>query len=317
MKEFFIALRNASISIVWYSLLIFIGYLLVMYGPPFIFNYIYGEDVLTHTMTKYITNTTDPDKKALAIMEWEKQYFYNPYSLYNPNSTMQELGFYNTNEGYKFFGGRPAPASWIIYSKLANCGEYAQVFVAMMNNAGIESRLITAPGEDHAWAEYMHDGYRIAVDPSQNYVIGSHEKEFEGIMGVNFSYVIAIDSQGNKIDVSDEYIERRNLTIFVSNYKQPIDNTQVIIKNPYLLETRGGRYTRSFFVTSEPMGTEGNVSLKLGFQKYNVEVRVNHFFLLDTVYRKNATVDPYKENSLNFNLENDTNSLELFTTRYI
>jgi len=61
----------------------------------------------------------------------------------------------------------------------------------------------------------MHDDYRIAVDPSQNIIIGNHKKDFEKNMNVKFSYIEAIDSQNNIIDVSDEYIERGNLTIFI------------------------------------------------------------------------------------------------------
>ncbi|MCZ7357677.1 MAG: hypothetical protein O8C66_01460 [Candidatus Methanoperedens sp.] len=290
-------------------------YLITSAWVPTFFDLIYGEEVINHAMARYIANTTDPDKKALAIMGWEKQYFYNPYSLYNPNSTAQKFGIFNVNGDYRLFGARPAPVSWIIYSRLANCEEYARVFVTMMNKAGIESRLITAPGEDHAWAEYMHDGYRIAVDPSQNYVIGSHKREFEKIMSVKFSYLEAIDPQGNKIDASDEYIKRGNLTIVVLDNGKPVSNAQVMIQNPYLMESRSDRYKKPIPVLLKSTGNEGTASFKLGYQKYNVTVRVNHIYLLDSVYQKNVTVKNDKENVLDFNLEDDEKNNELFISR--
>lgn len=67
-----------------------------------------------------------------------------------------------------------------------------------MNEAGIKSRLIIAPGEDHVWAEYMYDNHRIAVDPSQNIIIGNHKKDFEKNMNVKFSYVESVDLQDKK-----------------------------------------------------------------------------------------------------------------------
>jgi hypothetical protein len=292
-------------------------FLVILPLIPVIFNFIYGDEIINNSMASFFVNTTDPDEKALAIMAWEKQYFYNPYSLYNTNLTMQKFGIYNVNGDYRWFGTRPAPISWIIYSRLANCEEYARVFVTMMNKEGIESRLVAAPGEDHVWAEYVHDGYEIAVDPSQNIVIGSHKKEFEKEMNVKFSYIEAVDLQGNKVDVSDEYIKRGNLTIFVFENNQSINNAMVIIRNPYLMDNRGGRYNRPIPIISKMTESKGNASFKLGNQKYIVEARVNHMYLLDTVYRRNVTVEVNKESSLNFNLENDTKSLELFITRYI
>ena len=141
--------------------------------PPItslIFDFTNGNEIINNTLTNIIGNTTDPDEKALAIMVWERDYFYNPYSYYNINSTIQKFGVFEIDGDYFLFT-RPAPVSWIINSKLANCEEYARVFVTMMNEAGIKARLIIAPGEDHVWAEYIHGTHKIAVDPSQNIII--------------------------------------------------------------------------------------------------------------------------------------------------
>lgn len=283
---------------------------------PQMFNFIYGEEVINETLINFV-EITNPDEKALAIMAWERRYFDNPYSFYNQNSTLQKFGIYNISGDYRWFGGRPAPVSWIINSRLANCEEYARVFVTLMNNAGIKANLIKALGEDHVWAEYMYDSYRVAVDPSQNIIIGSRKREFEKDMNIKFSYVEAVDLQGTIMDVSDEYIERGNLTIFVFNNEKPVSNAQVIIKNPSFMENRSDRYNKPLRVLSKTTGNDGEVYFKLGYQKYNVEVRVNHIYLLDSVYRKNATVEINKENLINFSLENNEKNTELFITRYI
>lgn len=297
----------------------FLLFLLFISLPPLIsvlYDFTYGKEIINNTLTNIIGNTINSDEKSLAIMAWEHDYFYNPYSYYNVNSTLQKFGVYKINGNYTLFN-RPAPVSWVIKSRLANCEEYARVFVTMMNEAGIKAILITAPGEDHVWAEYMYETHRIAVDPSQNYVIGAHKKEFEKMMNVRFSYIESIDSQGNRIDVSDEYFERGNLNIIVDKNGNPVDNAQVIIKNPSFMENRSDRYSKPIRIISKTTGSDGKVSFKLGYQKYNVEARVNHIYLLDSIYRKNITVEVDKENSIEFNLENDEKSTELFITRWI
>ncbi|HLB70587.1 MAG TPA: transglutaminase-like domain-containing protein [Candidatus Methanoperedens sp.] len=305
------------ISIYLGLLLFFLVFLLLLTLPFFIsliFDFTNGDEVLNDTLPNVVGNISNPDEKALAIMAWEREYFHNPYSLYDQNSTLQKFNIYKLNENYMLFV-RGAPVSWIIHSRLANCEEYARVFVTMMNKSGIKANLVHASGEDHVWAEYFHDGYEIAVDPSQNIVIGSHKKQFEKDMNVKFSYVEAIDLHGNIIDVSDEYIERGNLTVFVLDNKQPVNNAQIKIKSPYLMKNRGGRYDKPLDVISKSTDTKGKVSLKLGFQDYIVEARINQIYLLDSIYQKNVTVDINKENVVYFNLENDEKNNELFITR--
>lgn len=290
-------------------LLIFAPFIMVS-----VFDNTNGEKVLEDTIVNVTGNINTPDEKALAIMAWEIQYFDNPYSLFKKNSTLNKYWIYKIDGKYKLFI-RPSPVSWIIHSKLANCGEYAIVFVTLMNEAGIDSRLIQAPAEDHMWAEYMYGNYRIAIDPSQNHVIGNNKKEFEKFMGVKFSYVEAIDSNGNRIDVSDEYIERSNLTVSVLNEGVPVSDVTVIIKNPFLVENRGDKYNKPLYVISKKTDENGNAYFKLGIHKYVIETRLNNLFLFDSVYRKNTTVEVNKENLLNFSLENDEYNIEFIKSR--
>lgn len=299
--------------------IVFLSFLLLLTLPHLIslaFDFTSGKEIISDTVTSVVGTMDNPDEKALAIMTWERQYFYNPFSYYDVNSTLQKIGIYEINGEYKMFV-RPAPVSWVINSRMANCEEYARIFVSLMNEEGIKSSLIKAPGEDHVWAEYTYEGYRIAVDPSQNYIIGGHKKEFEKRMNVKFSYVESIDFLGNKMDVSDEYIERGNLTITVTDEGLPVSNAQVIIENPSFMETRSERYKKPLPVILKTTESNGKVFFKLGFQKYNVKVRVNNLYLIDAVYQKNTTIENNNENLLSFNLEKDEKNNELFITRYI
>ena len=300
---------------IYFGIILFFSALLLLLTLPFfisvIFDFTYGEEVVNVTLASVTGNISNPDEKALAIMAWERDYFQNPYSLYDQNSTLNKYNIYKINEDYKLFVRR-APVSWMIYSRLANCEEYAKVFVLLMNHAGVKSNLIQAPGADHVWAEYMYDGYSIAVDPSQNIVIGNHKSEFEKNMNVKFPYVEAVDLGGIKMDVSDDYIKRGNLTILVFDNKQPVHEAQVIIKSPYLMKNRGGRYNKPSDVISNLTDYGGKTFFKLGSQEYIVEVRVKKLYLFYSVYQKNVTVEINKENFLNFNLDIDEKNINLY-----
>jgi len=102
------------------------------------FDYVKGEEITKYALNEAVRNTTKPDDVALSIMAWESNYFYNPYSLYDINMTLQKYGIFEINGDYNIFI-RGAPVSWIIYSKLANCEEYSKVFVALMKEAGIKA----------------------------------------------------------------------------------------------------------------------------------------------------------------------------------
>jgi hypothetical protein len=299
---------NRSLLITLILLLIICFIIILLIVVPLTFDLIYGDVIIDTALTEIIGNASNPDEIALSMMAWEHEYFDNPYSHYDANSTFQKFGLYRINGKTKLFV-RGAPISWIIYSKLANCGEYAKIFVILMNEAGVESRFVHVLGEDHAWAEYMHDGYRIAVDPSTNYVIGVHKMDFEKRMNNKFSYIESIDLQSNKKDVSDEYIERGNVTFLVFDDGQPISKAKVIIKSPYLMENKDSRYDKPIFVISKTTNNDGEAFFELGYKKYMTEVRVKQMYLFEQVYEKNFTIDVGQDNVVNFNLEDEENKL--------
>jgi len=277
-------------------------FLISKQAVPQIFNIFYGERIINQTLDNITGNLTDADSIARSIMKWEKEYFYNPYPLWNPNSTLQKVGIYNINGSYKWFV-RDAPVSWIIFSRLANCEEYANVFVYLMNKKGIESRIVHTVGEDHTWAEYYSDGYKIAADPSQNKVLD--KKKFA--KGKNWSYIESINifNTSDRKDVSEEYIERGKLNIYVTYQNNPIEGANVAIKSPYLMKVYPERYRKPKDVLSNITDKNGKVSFKLGGKEYIVEVKNAHS-IFGNVYTKNITVVPNKEVSLTFDLSKET-----------
>ena len=284
--------------------------LAIIFSMPYIFDVFYGEKIVNETLNNVINNNlTDPDKIALSIMEWESKYFYSPYSLWNLNSTLQRFGIYEVNGTYRWFV-RDAPVSWIIFSKLANCGEYAKVFVYLMNKKGINARLVHAPGEDHAWAEYFSNGFKIVVDPSTNRVI-SNKKIFA--KGKNWSYIESVDifNISDKKDVSDEYIDRGILIVHVLDNQNPVSGINVVVKSPYLMKTNSERYKKPKIVLVKNTNKTGEASFQLGEKEYIIEIKKS-YLIFDIIYSENVTIMVDKRTDLIFNLNKDNHKIEFF-----
>jgi hypothetical protein len=290
--------------------IVFVLLFLVFYNLfPKIFDIIYGDEIINQILDNISGNLTDIDNIALSIMEWEKEYFYNPYVLWNPNSILQKYGIYNINGTYRWFI-RGAPVSWIIYSKLANCEEYARVFTYLMSKKGFEARIVYTPGEDHAWAEYYSEGYKIVLDPSENKVVLDKKKFAEG---KNWSYIESVNifNISDKKDVSDEYIKRGKINIHIIKQNRPIDGISVFIKSPYLMKTNPERYKRPKVVLINTTDRDGKVFFKLGEKEYIVEVKKS-YFIFDIIYSKNITVTFGKETNLTFDLSRDKSEIKFF-----
>ncbi|NPE29358.1 hypothetical protein HNV12_15640 [Methanococcoides sp. SA1] len=258
------------------------------------YDYVFGEQVIEDTVSDVVGNETDPNKVALTIMSWEQDYFMNPFSHYNPDSKLQKYGIYNI-DGYRLFI-RNVPPSWAIHSKMANCGEYALVFVALMNQAGYDARFIRSAGGDHCWAEYTYDGYTIAVDPSANYVIGNRKNDFEARMGTSFQYIESSDLEGNSYGITNEYINTTNLTVFVFENDKPINDAKVILYSSYLIDQKGSRYDKITKDVSENTNLNGYCYFDIGYGNYTLEIEDSYLFLLEKEYIKNVNISKkYKE----------------------
>jgi len=299
-------LRGALIGIILILL-----YLLLFVLPtvPYTYDLIFGDKIVEDKLKNITVGTANPDQIALAVMDWEEKYFLNPYSHYNPNSTLQKYGFYKINNSYKWFK-RNSPVSWVIKSKLANCEEYARVFVYLMNKSGIKSRLIHAPGEDHSWAEYYNNDFKIVVDPSSNEVIENTKK---WATGRNWSYIKSVNifDKSDKKEVTKEYVETGFLNVAVFEDEEPIENARIIIKNPDLSEGSSERYKSPKLVLAKKTNGKGNVRFTLGENKYIVEYKEDHL-IYSLLYSKNVTVTPKNNKSLYFNLDVAKNKIYWF-----
>ncbi|NJE04110.1 transglutaminase domain-containing protein [Thermococcus sp. MV11] len=262
------------------TLMAYVVISLVLITIPQAYKFIRGDKIMSEVLDQIGLNTTNPNELALRIYSWEQQNFANPYFVQPENMSLIEkllagYGFYHNNQGelhlFRPFNSFPVPPQWVLHSKLANCEEYAKVFVYLMNQEGVKARIVRAPGEDHTWAEYYVGNYKIIFDPSnpENPVI-VNPKQFGQLK--NFSYVEAYDlaNPDHKEDVSDEYIERGTLVVKVVKGNEPVSGATVEVLSTYLMERFPERYDSPRRVVVNETGKEGTTQFKLGPKEYKI-----------------------------------------------
>ncbi|MCX8175487.1 MAG: transglutaminase domain-containing protein, partial [Candidatus Micrarchaeota archaeon] len=225
------------------------------------FDFIYGEQVVDQTLQSISTHPLYETDPAQAIMDWEQSHFRSPYSenkrsnIWSLESIAQIFSLVKINDSYQLFI-RNAPYSWKIYAGLANCGEYSEIFVYLMNKSGVKARTVSVPAEDHSWAEYYNGSQKVVVETSGGYVISNTTKFAQE---KNWSYIISRDlfDTSDILDVSDEYITRGNLTVRVFEDGNPINGAQVTILSPFLMQNIPSRYQEPFIVLSNPTNSNG------------------------------------------------------------
>ncbi|KUH34806.1 hypothetical protein APY94_00060 [Thermococcus celericrescens] len=263
-----------------HGILLFLWISIVIVFIPYMYGTFEGEDVTNDVATQIGLNASNPNELALRIYSWEQQNFANPYSVEPEKLPFAErvlagFGFYQNKQGeirlFRPFGVFPVPPEWVLHSKLANCREYAEVFVYLMNEAGFKARVVRAPGEDHSWAEYYVGEYKIIFDPSnpRNPVI-VNPKQFGKLK--NFSHVEAYElmNPGHKEDVSDEYIERGMIVVNAIKNNKPVSGVTVKVMSTYLMERFPERYKKPRPVVVNTTGKDGTAQFKLGPKEYKI-----------------------------------------------
>ncbi|ADT85241.1 transglutaminase-like domain-containing protein [Thermococcus barophilus] len=272
------------VSLVWIFLLNLI---------PAIYDAIWGEKIINDVVSTVIGNETNPNKIALNIYFWEKSNFVSPYTYYQKTpELLRNIGIYKIEGEYRWFlrpTFYPTPVSWILHSKLANCEEYARVFVFIMTHAGVKARIVRAPGEDHAWAEYYYNGIKIVFDPSTVGPIVDPKKFAEGR---HWSYVESVDmfNPADRIDVSDEYIKRGKLIVKISKRNTPVKGATVVVYSTYLMKRYPDRYRSPRKVLEQISDENGMATFLLGENEYLLKIKKCYMGFLCLITERKAYV---------------------------
>ena len=146
--------------------------------------------------------------------------------------SMQYYPYYNTIR----FGDDPR---WILRTRYGGCGEHAELTAALANSIGLPSRVLHAPGEDHAWNEILLNDNWTHVDSTlpEEYSIG-HPEYYEQKWGYNLSRVYYIDSTGQEQEITQKYTNTSTLVVKTYDQNRAISHVKIIIKSRYLIENK-------------------------------------------------------------------------------
>jgi hypothetical protein len=283
--------RSAKIFSI--SIIAVILYLFIYFTIPQVYDSLYGEETRQEVLQDIKASGTD--EFALELMDWENREFTSPYFKQEENWHRRYMIYKNKNDDLTIFGAG-GPASWAIYSGLANCYGYANVFAILMEDRGTEARLVEGRGDDHVWAKYKRNGTWIAVDPSANKTIiptNLGEKK-------DLSYVVSVDPETGEVvnQLTSKYVDTSNLSVKVTDNGRPIENVEVELKDPELMRETD-RYTRPRKMVEKDTGVEGETSFRIGNGEYIMKI-TKPVFLFDQSHKRNITIRKNREIEINF-----------------
>lgn len=268
----------------------------VVYSPTYYFDLTRGDQYEQKVLEQIDLKNGTPHQAASGILTWEQQSLTPMYMKYEKDSIYNSLGIFNMNNSWTYFHrGALAPHNYLLKQGLANCGEYARIFVNLMNESGHEAKLLRAPADDHVYALYEVQNNSVVVNPSSGKVVGG--KKFADRK--NFSKIVAVGPKGTEREVTSRYVNLHNVTLRVESedenqrYKASVKSLTAIRKYP-------NKYSSGKeFVEKSFRGT--NSSFNLSESLYRIELEKKGL-VLSEYYSKTVSVETSRE--VIFDLEN-------------
>lgn len=223
-----------------------------------------GEAEIRREAQEVATTDLDWKQKICKIVRWEKETLRSVYQRPHSGSL-----YIMPNCPYIYW--RVRKPAWIAFFKHGACEECALLFVEIARLAGMHTRLVRNPGEDHTWAEVLIDNSWIHVDPSCEYYNdpGVYERSENG-WGKQLSYVCAMDENGEEYNVTSRYSGTGRLIVHVEKSGKPVKGARVDIKSRFLVDSGTKGYGSPLLATSSVTDENGNCIFELGGNNYQI-----------------------------------------------
>ena len=118
---------------------------------------------------------------------------------------------------------------------VGSCGEMARATEVLLDNLGIESRLVSFVGEDHMFVEVKIDDRWLVLDPGyQLNLITRKERGARRLKDIGgLSYVVAYTDEG-LVELTQQYVSTDKVVIRVLSNGEPIANAKVVLKHTFM-----------------------------------------------------------------------------------
>ena len=238
-------LTQRSRKIIKYGVIIFliIAFIPEIYLVPYYFVVVRpAAEIGINQVLNQVQSINGTGEKIEAISNWEQQNFTNIYGI-KPNLSL-DFGFFLIcgNGRYPIYINESDPQPikiratfspftndpyWITYYHNGACGELSSLFNFIANRSGIESRIVTTIGEDHAWDEVKINDTWLYFDPTLVEIFQGNSKyqskwfgepkDFESPWGWNMSRVTV---EATDDDLTSQYTQVVNISVFLTSSSQ-------------------------------------------------------------------------------------------------
>jgi len=145
---------------------------------------------------------------------------------------------------------------------VGSCGEIAHATKVFFDNLGIESRIVSFPGEDHMFVEAKLNDTWLVVDPGYQLNLVTREERgstrLEKLGGL--SYVVTYTDRG-LIELTRYYVTADKVVIRVTDNGEPIANARIALRHTFM----GDEMSLPEFYSN----VNGTIELNLGPLAYN------------------------------------------------
>ena len=118
---------------------------------------------------------------------------------------------------------------------VGSCGEMARATKLLLDDLGIESRLVSFAGEDHMFVEVRINDKWLVLDPGYQLNLITRDergtKRLEEIGGL--SYVVGYTNRGF-VELTQQYVSTDKIVIKVLNDGEPIANAKIVLKHIFM-----------------------------------------------------------------------------------
>lgn len=268
----------------------------IIYSPAFYFDWTQGDRYERKVLDNISIENKTAHEAANNILFWEQKNLKPMYMRYDGDSYLNTLGLYNINGSWTYFHrGVVAPHNYILKQGLANCGEFSTVFVRLMEEAGHEARVLSAPVDDHQYALYQHQNESFVVNPSSGKVVDGDKFADRK----NFSKILAGGLSGKPKDVTSRYLDEHNITLKI---EAPRDDENFVISVSSLTAIRKypGKYESGEKLAEKDFsGKKANFNLSESLYRIKLEEKG---LVFSNYYSKTVSIE--KPQKIVFDLKN-------------
>lgn len=154
-----------------------------------------------------------------------------------------------------------------LLSGMGACSENARATTTFLRNVGFDARVVTFPGEDHAFVEIKINGTWMVLDTGYGALtpITRQQRAEMRLTEMGAISFVTTECNGTFMDLTSEYVPTNSIIIKVTNGTEPMTDAEVFLTHLFMDNTRQLPEMNAVLHTNN----KGEVTFNLGALTYN------------------------------------------------